>query len=321
MGNRPQAPGLIELRLRRSLRCSLEEMDSDEVVNVGRATERSCKVFDHTNFTTTARRRQPRRQWTGRPRRDRLAVCHHPLAVPRNCRPDSRLPVRLDFVIMTTLMDIAKLIDHTCLTPGATAQDIDRLCEEAVHHCFCSVCVAPVWVARAAERVAGSSVRVCSVVGFPHGNTLSVVKGVEAETVLQAGADEIDMVLNIGALRQGAHELVSADIALVAEFVGAKRGGILKVILEVALLNDEQIVKGCQLAEKARADFVKTSTGVGLSGATVEAVRLMRETVGDRLGVKAAGGIRDYEEATTMIDAGANRIGASASVAIVAAAP
>lgn len=218
-------------------------------------------------------------------------------------------------------MNIASLIDHTCLAPDATATDIDRLCDEAVRHGFYSVCVSPLWVAHAAKRLSESAVRICSVAGFPLGNTLSVVKGVEAESVLRDGADEVDMVMNVGALRQGALPLCSTDIALVAEFVRAKPGAVLKVILEVALLSDEEIVTACRLSEEAGAHFVKTSTGMGPPGATVEAVALMRQTVGDRLGVKAAGGIRDYQTARAMVEAGATRIGASASVAIVSGAP
>ena len=214
-------------------------------------------------------------------------------------------------------MELAPLIDHTCLRPEAVTADIDRLCDEAVEHGFFSVCVAPVWVAHAAARLAESPVRVTTVAGFPHGNTLAVVKGVGAESALAAGADEIDMVMNLGAFKDGDHDTVAADIALVSDMVHGKRGAFLKVILEIALLSEDEIVVACGLAEKAGADFVKTSTGFAAGGATVEAVRRMRDAVGERLGVKAAGGIRDTATARAMVAAGASRIGCSASVAIV----
>jgi deoxyribose-phosphate aldolase len=214
-------------------------------------------------------------------------------------------------------MDLAPFIDHTCLRPDAVAADIDRLCDEALEHGFFSVCVAQVWVARAAERLQGEPVRIGTVAGFPHGNTLAVVKGVEAETALAAGADEIDMVMNLGAFKDGAHDSVAADISLVGDMVHGKRGALLKVILETALLDDAEIVAACGLAERAGADFVKTSTGFAGGGATETAVRLMRRAVGDRLGVKAAGGIRDAATARALVEAGASRIGCSASVAVV----
>jgi len=215
-------------------------------------------------------------------------------------------------------MNIAPLIDHTSLSPNATEAEIRRLCEEAMEYGFHSVCVAPYRVPLAAGLLEGSAVAVCSVVGFPHGNTVGAVKGIEAESVLSAGGDEIDMVINIGALRDGDDSAVAADIALVAEVVQTRSSALLKVILETAYLSADEIIRGCRLAEQSGAAFVKTSTGFGPLGATVEVVRLMRETVGERLGVKAAGGIRDYSQAKAMVVAGANRIGASASLAIVA---
>jgi deoxyribose-phosphate aldolase len=214
-------------------------------------------------------------------------------------------------------MDLAPLIDHTCLSPDATRDDIDRLCDEAVAHGFHSVCVAPARVERAAARLAGSPVCVVSVVGFPHGNTLTTVKGVEAESVLARGAREVDMVASIGALRDGEDDAVAAEIAVVADVVRGRSDALLKVILEVAFLSDEEIVRACRLCERAGAHFVKTSTGFGPGGATVAAVRLMRKTVGQALGVKAAGGIRDAGTARAMVEAGASRIGSSSSVAIV----
>ena len=216
-----------------------------------------------------------------------------------------------------TRKQLAKMIDHTVIKPDAVMTDVTRACEEAMEHGFGVVCVAPTWVPLAAKTVAGSGVRVGTVVGFPHGSTLTVVKCVEASTVLEAGADEIDMVLPIGQLKSDESELVQMDVAFIADLVHRKADAIVKVILETPLLTDDEIKLACHLCEEAGADFVKTATGFAGGGATVEAVKLMRETVGDRLGVKAAGGIRDYPTAKAMIDAGANRIGASASVNIL----
>ena len=214
---------------------------------------------------------------------------------------------------------IAALIDHTLLKPEATREDIRRLCAEARRYGFASVCINPYWVSLAAAELKGSPVKVCTVVGFPLGANLTAVKVAEAEAALRDGAQELDMVINIGALRSGDQEAVLADIRAVAE--AAHRGGaILKTILETALLDDNQKVIACTLARLAGADFVKTSTGFGPSGATAEDVALMRLTVGERLGVKAAGGIRSLEDLRKMVAAGATRIGASASVKIVEAA-
>jgi deoxyribose-phosphate aldolase len=213
--------------------------------------------------------------------------------------------------------ELAKMIDHTVIRPEASMSDITRACEEAMENGFGVVCVAPTWVSLAVRTVAGSGVRVGTVTGFPHGSTLTVVKCVEASTVLEAGADEIDMVLPIGQLKSDETELVQMDIAFIADLVHRKADAIVKVILETPLLTDDEIRLGCHLCEQAGADFVKTATGFAGGGATVEAVRLMREVVGDRLGVKAAGGIGDYRTAKAMIDAGANRIGASKSLDIM----
>lgn len=213
--------------------------------------------------------------------------------------------------------DVASIIDHTCLKPDAVTADIDQLCAEAVDHGFRCVCVAPTWVEHAAGRVADTGVRVCTVIGFPHGNTLSVIKGVAAETVLNIGATEIDMVMQIGRLKDGDVQAVGSDIALVADFVHRSPSGILKVIIETPMLTDDEIVTACRLAEASGADFVKTSTGFAGAAASVDTVKLMRSSVTDRVGVKAAGGIRDIETARAMIAAGATRIGSSASVAIV----
>jgi deoxyribose-phosphate aldolase len=217
--------------------------------------------------------------------------------------------------------ELARLIDHTCLTPGATARDIDRLCDEARGHGVGAVCVAPSRVARAAARLHGSGVNVVSVAGFPHGDTLTRVKAAEAAAVLADGATEVDMVMAIGAFKEGDHAGVGAEIGALADIVHAVAGRRLKVIIEAALLSADEVVRACSIAEESGADFVKTSTGFGPGGATPEVVRLMRRSVSPRVGIKAAGGIRDYATAMAMIDAGATRIGASATLEILAGAP
>lgn len=212
--------------------------------------------------------------------------------------------------------DLARFIDHTLLKPDATAEDVDRLCEEARTFGFAAVCVNPTWVRRCAGNLRGSGVRVASVVGFPFGATTTEVKALEARRAIRDGAREIDMVINVGALKSGDHELVRTDVAKVADAC-REAGALCKVILETALLTDEEKVVASHLARLAKADFVKTSTGFGGGGATVQDVLLMRETVGPKLGVKASGGIRSAEDVREMIAAGATRIGASASVQIV----
>jgi|SRR5689334_9701496 deoxyribose-phosphate aldolase len=213
-------------------------------------------------------------------------------------------------------MDIAGLIDHTLLRPDATRDEILRLCREAVQYKFASVCVNSFWTPLVAAEIAGSSVKVCSVVGFPLGANLTEAKVAETEAALRAGAREIDMVQNIGALKSGDERTVQADIhAVVQAAHGA--GAIVKVILETCLLSDDQKTRACLLAKAAGADFVKTSTGFGSAGATEHDVALMRRMVGPAMGVKASGGIRTFNDAKKMIAAGANRIGASASVKIV----
>jgi len=216
-----------------------------------------------------------------------------------------------------TRAELAKMIDHTAIRPDVSMTDVTRTCEEALEYGFGVVCVAPTWVPLAVKTLAGSEVRVGTVAGFPHGSTLTVVKCVEASTVLEAGAHEIDMVLPIGQLKSDEAEVVQMDIAFIADLVHRKPGAIVKVILETPLLTDDEIRLACHLAENAGADFVKTCTGFAGGGATVEAVGLMRDSVSERVGVKAAGGIGDYATAKAMIAAGANRIGASASKAIV----
>jgi len=213
---------------------------------------------------------------------------------------------------------IAALIDHTLLKPEATAADIRKVCAEARHYGFASVCVNPYWVRLVAEELAGSPVKVCSVVGFPLGASATQIKVAETAAAIRDGAHEIDMVLNIGELRGGNHDAVRGDIQAVVEIAHAC-GAIVKVILETALLNDEQKVAASLLAKEAGADFVKTSTGFGPAGATAADVTLMRRTVGPSMGVKASGGVRTLEDLKTMAAAGANRVGASASVKIVEA--
>ncbi len=212
--------------------------------------------------------------------------------------------------------DLAGFIDHTLLKPEATAGDIDQMCREAVEYDFASVCVNPYWVKRVAENLAGSDVATCSVIGFPLGATSGQIKAMEARRALRDGAVEIDMVLNVGALKSGDYATVAADVAGVADAC-RERGAVCKVILETALLSDEEKVIASRIAKASKADFVKTSTGFGPGGATVYDVALMREAVGPGMGVKASGGIRSREDAEAMIAAGATRIGASAGIAIV----
>ena len=212
--------------------------------------------------------------------------------------------------------DIASYIDHTLLAPGATGAQIDKICEEARRYGFASVCINPVWVRRARENLRGSRVIVCCVVGFPLGANATEIKVMEARRALREGAREIDMVLNVGLLKEGEEESVERDIARVVDAC-REVGAVCKVIIEAALLTDEEKVVACQLARAAKADFVKTSTGFGPGGATVYDVALMRETVGAGMGVKASGGIKTADDAERMIAAGATRIGASAGVSIV----
>ncbi len=212
--------------------------------------------------------------------------------------------------------DLARYIDHTLLRPDAPPADIDRLCDEARQYGFAAVCVNPVWVRRCAQRLRGTGVAVASVVGFPLGANTSEIKAMEARRALRDGAREIDMVINVGALKARDYEFVRQDIAKVTDACH-EVGALNKVIIEAALLTDEEKVIACRLAQAAKADYVKTSTGFGPGGATVYDVALMRETVGPKMGVKAAGGIKTAEQARAMIAAGATRIGASAGVQIV----
>jgi deoxyribose-phosphate aldolase len=218
--------------------------------------------------------------------------------------------------IMPTDGSLAHMIDHTLLKPDATQDQIAQLCYEARKHGFASVCVNPANVKLCTQLLKDSDVLVCTVVGFPLGATSTESKVFEAQQAIRDGAIEVDMVINVGALKSRDYELVERDIASIARVCHAGNA-ILKVIIEAALLTDEEKVVACQLAKVAGADFVKTSTGFGPGGATVEDVALMRRVVGLTMGVKAAGGIRTYEDAQKMIAAGATRIGASASVRIV----
>ena len=210
--------------------------------------------------------------------------------------------------------NIASYIDHTMLAPQATVSQIRKLCEEAVKYHFASVCVNSCHVALCAELLKGTGANVCTVVGFPLGAMSTKAKAFEAECAVADGAVEIDMVINVGALKDENWTFVEDDIRAVKKACGGK---LLKVILETCLLTDDEIVRACQLSEAAGADYVKTSTGFSKGGATAEAVSLMRKTVGDRLGVKASGGIRDRESALKMIEAGASRLGCSAGVKIM----
>ena len=211
-------------------------------------------------------------------------------------------------------MKINKFIDHTVLSQDADEKKIDKLIAEAKEHDFASVCVNSCWKKKCAEALKDSDVNVCVVVGFPLGAMDTKSKAFETKTAIENGADEIDMVINVGWLKSGRYSDVEDDIREVKKACGDKH---LKVIIECCLLTDEEKVMACKLSEKAGADFVKTSTGFSKSGATVEDVALMRKTVGDRLGVKAAGGIRDGKTAVAMIKAGASRLGCSAGIKII----
>lgn len=245
----------------------------------------------------------------------RYDVCESPEAV-RNVVANGADRVSFHGEAADVPMDLARYIDHTLLKPEATAADIDKLCSEAREFQFASVCINPTWVKRAATNLRGSEVVTCTVIGFPLGATTTAIKAMEARRALREGAREVDMVLNVGALKSGEFEAVREDIAQVAE-AAHEVGGLCKVILETALLTDEEKVVASSLAKDAKADFVKTSTGFGSGGATVYDVALMRETVGPDMGVKASGGVRTLEDVEDMIAAGASRIGASAGVQIV----
>lgn len=211
--------------------------------------------------------------------------------------------------------NFARMIDHTLLKAEATKEQIEKLCAEAKQFNFASVCVNPTWVKRSSELLQGTDVLVCTVIGFPLGANMPAVKAFEAKDAIANGAKEVDMVINIGALKDKNYELVQADIAAVVE--AAKDSALVKVIIESCLLTDEEKVKACELAVAAGADYVKTSTGFSTGGATAEDIALMRKTVGPDLGVKASGGVRSLEDMKKMVEAGATRIGASSGVAIM----
>ena len=214
---------------------------------------------------------------------------------------------------------IARLIDHTILKPDAVREEVRKVCAEALKYSFASVCVNPFWVPLVAAELRGSPVKVCTVAGFPLGATSTAAKVAETRAALADGAQEIDMVINIGALRGGETGVVETDIRAVADASHAS-AAIVKVIIETALLTDTEKILACQLAQAAGADFVKTSTGFSKSGATVADIALMRKTIGPSMGVKASGGIRTLEDLNAMVAAGATRVGASASVQIMEAA-
>lgn len=209
---------------------------------------------------------------------------------------------------------IAGMIDHTILKPEATEKEVKVLCKEAIEYNFASVCVNPSMVSLATTILEGSSVKVCTVIGFPLGATTTAVKAFETEQTIKDGATEVDMVINVGKLKERDLEYVKNDIKAVVE--AAKGKALTKVIIETCLLTDEEKVIACQLSKEAGADFVKTSTGFSTGGATAADIKLMRDTVGKEMGVKASGGVRSREDALMMIENGATRIGASASIAI-----
>ena len=211
--------------------------------------------------------------------------------------------------------DLARFIDHTLLKPEASVEQVNTLCDEAAKHHFYSVCINSSWVEHCARRLGGSGVKVCAVVGFPLGAMNCRVKGFEARTAIANGADEIDMVMNVGAMKAGDIKTVREDMLAVRR--ACRSGIVLKVIIETCLLTDEEKVLACQIAKDVGADFVKTSTGFNKSGATPADIALMRRTVGPKLGVKAAGGVKSFEDAITMIENGATRLGTSSGVLLV----
>lgn len=212
------------------------------------------------------------------------------------------------------MKNIASMIDHTLLKPEATREMVEDLCDEAKKYEFAAVCINPYYVKLAKKSLEGSKIKVATVIGFPLGASMKETKAFETKKAIEDGADEIDMVINIGALKNKDYNIVKEDIKAVVD--AAKGKAIVKVIIETCLLTDDEKVKACELSKEAGADFVKTSTGFSTGGATIEDVKLIKKTIGDSLKIKASGGIRDYEKAKAMIDAGASRIGASASVKI-----
>jgi deoxyribose-phosphate aldolase len=224
-----------------------------------------------------------------------------------------QLKIRKDCSTME--QNLAKMIDHTQLKPNTLKEKITQVCKEAKENNFASVCVNPHWVSYCAELLEGTDVKVCTVIGFPLGATTKETKAFETKQAIEKGATEVDMVINVGELKSGNKELVQQDIEAVVREAEGK--AIVKVIIETSLLSEDEKVVASELAKAAGADYVKTSTGFSGGGATVEDISLMRKTVGPEMGVKASGGVRDYEDAKAMIEAGATRIGASSGIAIV----
>lgn len=214
------------------------------------------------------------------------------------------------------VMDLAKYIDHTILAPNATEEQVEKIISEALEYGFASVCINPYWVKKVAQGLADSDVKVCTVIGFPLGANKTSIKVSEAKEAIADGADELDMVINIGELKAKHYDVVKADIKAVVDVCHAE-SKLVKVIIEACLLTDEEKIKACELSKEAGADYVKTSTGFSTGGATVADIELMRKTVGPDIGVKASGGIHSKEEALALIEAGASRLGASAGVKIV----
>jgi deoxyribose-phosphate aldolase len=247
-----------------------------------------------------------------------LCPCHQVVDALCPARPEPRAGTA-PLVGTPGAAEVARLVDHTLLKPDATPAQVRQLCAEAREHGFAAVCVNPVWVRLCSEELAGASTLVATVAGFPLGASRADVKANEAAQAIGDGAREVDMVLNVGALKGGDLRLVQQDVRAVADACGAM-GALLKVIIEAALLAEQEKVAACAIAKLAGAGFVKTSTGFGPGGATTGDVALMRRAVGDGLGVKAAGGIRDWSAARAMIEAGASRIGTSSGVKILAEA-
>ncbi len=212
-------------------------------------------------------------------------------------------------------MKLEQFIDHTILKADATMDQVKKICEEAIQYKFASVCVNPYYTAFVSKELKGSNVKTCVVIGFPLGANTKEVKAFETNNAIENGAEEVDMVINVGALKDKKYEVVKEDIEAVVK--ASNKRALVKVILETCLLTDEEKIKACEISKAAGVDFVKTSTGFSTSGATSHDVALMRKAVGEEIGVKASGGIRDYQKAAEMIEAGANRLGVSASIAIV----
>jgi len=212
-------------------------------------------------------------------------------------------------------MNLEKYIDHTILKPEATAEAVKKICTEAIKYGFASVCINPYYTSLVSKELKGTDIKTCVVIGFPLGANTKEVKAFETNQVIELGAQEVDMVINVGALKDKNYEVVREDIEAVVE--ATSKRALVKVIIETCLLTDEEKIKACEISKAAGVDFVKTSTGFSTSGATSHDVALMRKTVGEKIGVKASGGIRDYDKAVEMVKAGANRLGVSASIAIV----